>query len=94
MNQICKPALIYFVIALIMLVVGIILKFDTFNLGAAVSQFISIILCTLILIGLCSVAPEISWIITIIFILCTISFIVSLIMNWIRPNGPMMYGQY
>lgn len=86
-TKICKPALIYLVIALIMLCVGIIIRLDTFNLGATCSQLSSIILCTLILMGLCSVAPSISWAITIIFILCTISAIISIIMNWV--SSPM-----
>lgn len=84
-TKICKPALIYLVIALIMLCVGIIIKLDTFNLSATCSQLSSIILCTLILMGLCSIAPSISWAITIIFILCTISALISIIMNWISP---------
>jgi hypothetical protein len=84
-SKICKPALIYLVIALIMLCVGIIMRLDTFNLSGTCSQLSSIILCTLILMGLCSVAPQISWAITIIFILCTVSALVSIIMNWINP---------
>lgn len=89
MDKICKPALIYFLIAVIMLFVGIIVRFDTFNMGSVCSQFSSIIICTLILMGICNIAPEISWIITGIFILCTISFIVSVIMNWITNPTPM-----
>lgn len=85
-SKICKPALIYLVISLIMLCIVVILSLNTFNLGATCSQLSSIILCTLILMGLCSFAPDIAWIITAIFVICTISALVSIIMNWVSPS--------
>ena len=85
-KYICKPAVVYFVVALIMLCVGIIIKLDTFNLTATFSQLSSIIICTLILMGLCTIAPQISWIITIIFLLCTVSTVTAMITNWIAPK--------
>jgi hypothetical protein len=84
-TDICKPALIYLIIALIMLCVGVLLKLDTISLFAACSQLMSIILCTLLLIGLCSIVPELSWVITVIFIICTISTVISMILNWLAP---------
>mgnify|MGYP006898473997 CR=1 FL=1 len=84
-KTICKPALVYLVIAIIMMCVGVLLRLSTIDLIATFSQLFSIILCTLLLMGLCSIAHEISWIITTIFIICTISGIIAMIMNWIAP---------
>ena len=92
MDKICKPALIYLVVAVIMLAVGVILRFESFNLGVTCSQFCSIILCTVVLAGFCSIGtPEISWIITAIFLLCTFSGIVAMIMNLFNP-APTAYN--
>ena len=79
----CKPALVYLVVALIILCVGVLLKLNIFNLITTFSQLISILLCTLLLMGLCSIAPEIAWVITTIFIILTITGILAMIMNWI-----------
>lgn len=87
-SKICKPALIYLVIALIMLCVGIIIRIDSFNLTATCSQLSSIILCTLVLMGICTFAPQLSMAFTIIFIICTIIALISMIMEWIAQ--PMM----
>jgi len=78
----CKPALVYLVIALIIMCIGVLLKLDIFNLITTFGQLVSIILCTLLLMGLCSIAPEIAWIITTIFIICTLTGIMAMIMNW------------
>jgi hypothetical protein len=83
---VCKPALVYLVIALILLCVGILLKLDTFNITASLSQLSSIVLCTLVLMGICNIAPEISWIFVIIFILCTLSGLAALVLNLVNPN--------
>lgn len=85
-SKICKPALVYFVISAIILCIGVLLKSSSFNLGVTTVQFCAIIICTLILMGLCAIAPNIAWIITAIFVLCTVSTIVSIIMNWISPS--------
>ena len=84
-KMICKPALVYLVVALIMMCVGVLLKLNTFNLVVTFSQLFCIIIFTLILMGLCNIAPEISWILTIIFIICTICGISAMIMNWMAP---------
>lgn len=106
MDKICRPALIYLVIALIMLAIGVIIKFDSFNLGATCGQFSSIILCTIILAVLCNlgnIGEDVSWVITTIFILCTLSGIVAMVMNlfappptvYIAPTNPQNYrGTY
>lgn len=87
-KAICKPALIYLVISLIMLCVGVLLKLDTSNLATTFSQLSGIIVCTLLLMGLCSIAPEISWVLTTIFIICTVFGVIAMLMNWLAP--PMM----
>ena len=83
---ICQPALIYLVIALIMVFIGILMRLNTFNIGTTFCQLSSILLCTLILMGLCAIAPGISWVITIIFIICTISVLIGMIMNWFNTG--------
>jgi len=85
---ICKPALIYLIIALIMLCVGVLLKLNTANLAETFSQLSGIIVCTLLLMGLCNIAPEISWVITTIFIICTVSAVIAMMMNWLAPPLP------
>ena len=79
---ICYPALIYLVIASIMLCVGVILKLSTKDLAITFSQASCIIISTLILMGLCDIAPQISWVITTIFIICSLSVATSLALNW------------
>lgn len=85
-SKICKPAMVYLVIALIILFIGILMKLNTFNIGTTFIQLSSIIICTLILMGICAVSPTISWIITIIFIICTISVLSGMLMNWTNPG--------
>ena len=92
-KSICRPAFVYLVIALIMMFVGMLLNFRSVTMGASFMQLCSIVLCTLVLMGLCNVAPEISWAITIIFIVCTVIGIIGTIMNWISPQ-PMMNQQH
>ncbi|QKF93625.1 hypothetical protein QKU48_gp0167 [Fadolivirus algeromassiliense] len=82
---ICHPALVYLIVGLIMLCVGVLLKLNTSDLAITFSQLSCIIIVTLILMGLCNIAPQISWVITTIFIICTISIIISIVMNWIAP---------
>ena len=82
---VCNPALVYLVISLIMLCVTVLLKLNTIDLSISFSQLSSIIIFTLILMGLCNIAPELSWVISTTFVVCTISIMLSLIMNWIAP---------
>lgn len=83
--KVCKPALIYLVIALIMLCIAVLLKLDTFSLSAACSQLCGIMICTLLLIGLCATAPKLTWILTILLITCTISASIIMTMNYLIP---------
>ena len=86
-KSICQPALVYLVIALIMLCVGVLIKLSTFNIAETFSQLSSIALCTLLLVGICnSVSPTVSWVFTAIFILLTISTIIGILTRWINTS--------
>ena len=85
---VCKPAIVYLVVSLIMLFTGIIIRMSTINMATTFSQLSSVLICTLLLMGLCNIAPEISWIITIIFILCTIVGLATMVINMIEPSMP------
>lgn len=87
-SPICKPAFIYLVIALIMLCIGVLLKLSMYNIAITASQFFAIIICTLLLMGICEISPEISWVITGIFIICTTCFLGTLIVNSVFPRRP------
>lgn len=82
---ICHPALVYLIISLIILCVTVLLKLNTADLTITFSQLSCIIVGTLILMGLCNIAPQISWVITTIFVISTISLVIALIMNWMAP---------
>lgn len=82
---ICHPALVYLIISLIILCIAVILRLNTTDLAVSFSQLSYVILCTLILMGLCSIAPQISWVVTTIFIILTICIVIAIIMNWISP---------
>lgn len=84
-NIVCHPALVYLIIGLIMLSVTIILKLNATDLAITFCQLASVVMFTLILMGLCNIAPEMSWVITTILIICTISTMSAIIFNWITP---------
>ena len=84
--DVCTPAVVYFVIAIVMLLVGYLLKLNVMTIGEVFSQFLSIIVCTLLLMGLCSVTPTASWVITGIFIFLTVTGLLSMLMGWLK-NG-------
>lgn len=85
-TEICTPAAVYFVIALVMLLVGYLLKLNVMSIGEVFSQFSSIILCTLLLMGLCTITPTASWVITGIFIFCTLAGLLSVLMGWAKVS--------
>ena len=87
-DSICRPALVYFVIALIMSLATLFLSPSGSNLGNFVIHLISIILCTLILMGICAVFPALSWAFVIIFILLNLSAISALLATFfgVRVN--------
>jgi hypothetical protein len=82
--NVCTPAIVYFVIAIVMLLVGYLLKLNVMSIGEVFSQFLCIIVCTLLLMGLCSVTPTASWIITGIFIFLTVTGLLSMLMGWVK----------
>jgi len=86
--NICKPGFVYFVIALIILCVKTIIRFKyrPFNLVAFCSQLGSIILCTILLFGFCNYSYNIAWIITIMFILGTLTELIIAVKNWTSLN--------
>ena len=82
--QKCQPALIYFVIATAMALVGLLLSFTTNtgnlqqNLSSFLSHLCSIFLCSALLLGLCSVFPGISWAFLVLFIISQLSAVFAL----------------
>lgn len=89
-NDTCSPATIYIFIAIIMVMVFIffsLLSFNNFgnNLSAFVFslcvQFVSILICYVMIVGLCTINMTIAWIVIILISLCTLSTIVSMIFN-------------
>ncbi len=80
----CQPALIYFVIATAMALVGLLLSFTANtgnlqqNLLSFFSHLCSIFLCSALLLGLCSVFPGVSWAFLILFILSQLSAVFAL----------------
>jgi len=78
---ICNPALVYIVITIIVLNVTILLKLSTNDLIITFSQLTSIIIVTLILMGICNISLQTSWIITTISLIITLSMIISMMVN-------------
>ena len=66
----CKPALYYLIIAIIVLCIKTIIRtrYRPLNIIAIANQFVSIILCSIIIIGVYNLSEKISWTICIIFI--------------------------
>lgn len=82
--DVCTPAVVYFVIAVVMLLVGYLLKLNVMSIGEVFSQFLCILVCTILLMGLCTVTPTASWIITGIFIFLTVTGLLSMLMGWLK----------
>lgn len=80
-SVICKPALVYLVIALVLLFVVTLMNPGMSSFGDILRQIFGIAVCTLILMGLCAITPQISWIITWIFIFLTLWWIGSVIFS-------------
>lgn len=72
--QECRPASIYFMLAMLILLIGAIFTINMLNVPALFSRIASIIVCTLILIGLCGVAPSLAWAFVIVYVLCLVCF--------------------
>ena len=75
--ELCTPALVYFVIAVIITLVAFLLNFSTDKLFPMLSQLLFISLCALVLTWICSlgdqgkVGTNVSWIITGLFVCMT-----------------------
>ena len=85
----CKPAFIYFIIMLILICTKTIirLKFRPFNLVALGGQLGSMVLCTIISIGICNFSCKISWVMAIILIMFTLCELVIAVRKWIAPKS-------
>lgn len=85
MDKICKPAMVYFVVAIILCLVGVLMKLNDFNFWESFSNLLSIICCTIILAAICQFSNNdtISWIITGIYLICVGIFLVAVLYNWI-----------
>lgn len=70
--ELCAPAYVYFVVALISVFVMFFLSADFKKIPELLSQILSIILCALILTFICNSGTTISWIITGMFVCLTI----------------------
>lgn len=79
--RLCKPAHVYFIIAVIIIIVSALLNINNLDIGGLISQFASIVICTMILMFLCNTIPTLAWVFTILFILSAISWAVGLIGN-------------
>jgi len=75
--ELCTPALVYFVIAVIITLVAFLLNLSMGNLFPMLSQLLVISLCALILTWICTlgdqgkVGTNVSWIITGLFVCMT-----------------------
>ncbi len=71
--ELCTPALVYFVIAVVITLVAFLLNFSTDRIFPMVSQLLSITACALILTFVCGLGEDgkvgttISWVITALF---------------------------
>lgn len=87
-TNICKPAIIFASIASIIILISFFIgilqrKFTLINsLSGLSSQFCCVIICTLILIGICNFQQNISWVLVIIFIICLICTIVNKLIRY------------
>ena len=76
--ELCAPAMVYFVIAVIITVVAFLLNLSMGNLFPMLSQLLFITLCTLILTWICTLGDQgkvgttVSWIVTGLFVCMTV----------------------
>jgi hypothetical protein len=87
---ICSPALTFLIVALLLTCIATLISLNLFGLITFSSQFITILCCTLILMGIYNIAPEVSWVLAIIFILCSISGLVAII-SGMMTTSPNLY---
>lgn len=89
-NDTCSPATIYIFIAIIMIMVFIFFSFIRLNnIGYNMStiifslcvQFVSIMVCYVLIVGLCTINMTVAWMVIVLISLCTLSTVVSMIFN-------------
>lgn len=93
-NDQCSPATIYIFIAVIMVMVFLFFSFIQLNSYGNMSslvfslcvQFVSILVCYIMIVGLCSINMTVAWIVIILISLCTLSTIISMIFSPAIPN--------
>lgn len=84
--DVCTPAAVYFVIAAIIMVIGFIFAITSqgplLALLQLLSQFLSIVFCTVILTLICTgISPILSWIFTGLIILLTVTGVITISVN-------------
>ena len=81
-GRICRPAVVYFVIATILACAALLIAGTQGSMEGSLGNFsshmLSIILCSLILMGICNIYPGLSWAFVVLFILCNVSAIIAL----------------
>lgn len=89
-NNICTPATVYIIIAIVMALVSIavvLMRTVNLNLSSIISyvcsQIASIIVCYAIIIGVCSINETLAWVSVVLIAICALSTVVSLFVN---PN--------
>lgn len=94
-SGICPPAILYLVFALILVAVVYIIATTNTNISgqtlgwASLAQLITIIISTLILMGLCNLSVDLTWAIVIIIIILTLIGLASFGIQsaWQSPFG-------
>ena len=78
---ICNPAFIYMIICLLVLFITILFRLTTRDLIITLSQLTCIIIITLILMGICNISQQTSWITSTITLLFTISVLFIMLID-------------
>ncbi len=88
-NITCKPVVVYSVIALIILCIKTIIRliYRPFNFIAFCTQFGSIILCALVLMGVCNISCNMAWILVIVLIMGTLMESFVAVKKWSSTNN-------
>lgn len=82
MNTIvCNPAFVYMIICLLVLFITILFKLNRTDLIITLSQLTCIVIVTLVLMGICNINQQTSWIVSTITILITISLLIIMLID-------------
>ena len=78
---VCNPAFVYMIICLLVLFITILFKLTTKDLIVTLAQLTCIIIITLILMGICNINQQTSWITSTITILLTVSVLIIMLID-------------